>query len=63
MKPPPGMEEVYEHEATIRDLLPKLKGNAELRNDANMIMRGQPKGGTRLDHLRRIAKELTEAVL
>ena len=62
MKPPAGMEEVYKHEDTIRRLLPSLKGNSELRGDAQRIMRGPLPGGTRLVHLRRIAKELQEAV-
>ena len=61
MKPPPGMEEVYEHEGTIRQLLPKLKGNKELRDDATRILKGPPLVGSRLVKLRQIAKELTEA--
>ncbi len=56
-----GMEEVYEHEDTIRALLPNLKGNKTLRDEATSIMSGLPKTGSRLEALRRIAGELKEA--
>lgn len=58
-----GMEEVLEHESTIRVRLPLLRGDPDLRARAERIMRGRPKVGTRLDALRRIAGELMEATL
>lgn len=61
MNPPPGMEEVYGHEDTIRELLPKLKGNQRLRDEAIHIMIHLPLVGSRLDALRRITKELKAA--
>jgi hypothetical protein len=60
MNQPTGMEEVLEHEATIRRLLPKAKG--QLRDNANRVMAGRPLAGSRLEQLRMIADDMKKAV-
>jgi hypothetical protein len=62
MNQPTGMEEILEHEATIRRLLPNLKNNRSLKLSAEQVMAGKPLAGTRFDALCYVASELKKAV-